>query len=120
MKKTYQPFIIENANTVINSLIDIEFFISEGITSTEYANELICNKLTEKFILGDLSSTDEILFTEKEMTEILHMITVRNSVNGLIEKGLVTTYENEDGEELLVLTEKGKELAKKQNTIVSE
>lgn len=115
MKKTYQPFIIEKSEIIIESLNSVDFFKNEEIKSTEYAKELICDKLTEKFISGQLTSTDTTLFTEDEMVEILHTITVENALSGLIEKGLINSFEDENGDSVFFLTENGKETAQQLN-----
>lgn len=115
MKKTYQPVVIELSEKFIILLTnELNFFIDEEITSTDYAQEHFCDKLTEKFIKNGLSADDDIhyIFDENEFIEILNNIVIENTLKGLMSKGLINTFEDLDGNEILFLTEDGKNVAK--------
>lgn len=104
-KKTYQPFIIEKAELILDVLKD-------DVTLTDFAMARMCDLLTEKFISGDLSSGDTIqgIFTEKELLTYINEIEIHKDLDHLIELGLVDYFVN-DEDELVVyfMTEKGKE-----------
>jgi predicted transcriptional regulator len=75
---------------------------------------LFCEKLTEKFVDGKITSDDTIkgIFTDVEFTAILNQIMTKNTLDSLVNKGLVNYFEDENGEELFFLTEDGKNIAK--------
>lgn len=111
MNKTYQPLVIKRSEEVIEALESINFFKNENILSTKYFKTRLCNILTEKFILGELSETDP-LFIEEEFNALLKEIIVHNVLEGLEKKGIVGSYEDDDVEETFFMTEKGDKLMK--------
>jgi hypothetical protein len=114
MDRIYQPIVIEKANEIIEDLYD--FFIEYQIDSTEFAKKYLCDKLTEKFIVGELDE-DEMggifLFTEDEFETILKELIAGSVLYELKEKGLVDSYEDDTTEEMFFLTNKGKKQFKK-------
>lgn len=116
MNKTYQPFIIKLSERIIDVLDNLNFFEKEEIRSKEVSKGIVCDFLTDKFIKGSLSSKDELIdvFNEEEFTQLLNKIIVKSTMDGLIEKGLINYIINdENGEELFFLTEKGREVSLK-------
>ena len=113
MNKIYQPIVIEKTNDIIESLID--FFNDYEIESLDFAKEYLCDKLTEKFINGELEE-DEIgnvlLFTESEFEVILKELIAGSILYELKDKGLVGSYEDNTTEETFFLTKKGKKALK--------
>jgi hypothetical protein len=113
MNKIYQPIVIEKANDIIESLTD--FFNDYQIESLNFAKEYMCDRLTEKFIAGELEE-DEIgnlfLFTENEFEQILKELIAGSILYELKDKGLVESYEDSTTEETFFLTKKGKKLLK--------
>lgn len=111
MSKTYQPFIIDLANKIVDKIKnDTTFFIDEEIKSTEFAFEYVSELLTQKFISGDLSSEEtEVgnIITEDDFYDILRMVTTQNALDGLVEKGLID-FIDDDGEKRYFLTVAGK------------
>ena len=109
MSKIYQPIVIEKANEIIESLRD--FFDEYEIKSMEFAQKYLCDKLTEKFIIGELDEELDIelfLFEEEEFETILRELIAGSVLYELKEKGLIDSYEDESTEEMFFLTEKGK------------
>lgn len=111
MSKIYQPKVKEIAKEIIDDLTESGFFTEYEIVSTEFANEYLCEKLTEKFIIGELD-LEEALFDEDEFTKILQEIVDGSLLNELKKKGYINSYEDEDTEELFFLTEEGKKYVK--------
>jgi hypothetical protein len=111
MNKIYQPIVLEKSEEIIKSLIESGFFIDYEIPNTKFAKELLCEKLTEKFINGELSE-DNAIFNEDEFENILKYIITGSILYELKTKGLVNSYEDENTEELFFLTERGKEILK--------
>lgn len=110
--KNYQPKVLEACNALMSSIEESGFFKDNEIHDTSFAEEFICEKLTEKFIKGELDA-DEILFTEEEIEKYLNAILVGSVLLSLQEKGLIDSVADENGEDVFFLTEQGKEVSKK-------
>lgn len=113
-KKTYQPFIVKLSNKYISLLDQNDFFVDNKIDNTDYASEIFCETLTDKFLLGIISSDDSNLMeilTEEEFSKIISKIIVKSELNGLIKKGLMGNVDDENGKEFYFLTKDGKKLA---------
>lgn len=104
MSKTYQPFIIDKAEEILEIL-------NEDVKYTEFAKNRLCDMLTEKFISGDLSSGDPILglFNEEELLAFINETALHDDLEHLIEMGFVDYFEDEDNENCYFLTEAGKQ-----------
>jgi hypothetical protein len=116
MSKIYQPVVIEMTNDIILDLVESEFFADYEIQSTEFAKKYLLDKLTEKFILGELENDeDEFLgvFNDDEFDVVLREIVAGSVLYELKEKGLVDSYEDDSTEEMFFLTEEGKKHMKK-------
>ena len=116
MSKIYQPIVIEMTNDIITDLVESEFFADYEIQSTEFAKKYLLDKLTEKFILGELENDeDEFLgvFNDDEFDVVLREIVAGSVLYELKEKGLVDSYEDDSTEEMFFLTEEGKKHMKK-------
>ena len=116
MNKIYQPIVIEKTNDIIESLID--FFNDYEIESLDFAKEYLCDKLTEKFINGELEEDEignVILFTESEFEVILKELIAGSILYELKDKGLIGSYEDNTTEETFFLTKKGKKALKEDN-----
>jgi hypothetical protein len=103
MNKTYQPFIIEKAEEILEIL-------KEDVTYTEFSKNRMCDMLTEKFISGDLSSEDPVygLFNEDELLDFISETALHDDLDALIEQGHVDYFEDENKETCYFLTEEGK------------
>jgi len=117
MDKIYQPIVIEKANDIIESLSD--FFLDYEIESLDFAKQYMYDKLTEKFISGELEE-DEVgnvlLFTESEFEVILKELIAGSILYELKDKGMVESYEDDTTEETFFLTKKGKKHLKEDIT----
>jgi len=103
--KKYQPFIINLSDEILKITEE------QGlIPITPFARDLLCDMLTEKFIKGEISSTDTIdgIFEENEFMEFLHKVIIRDQLDLLKEMELINSYD-EDGDEMYFLTNKGKD-----------
>ena len=121
MSKIYQPIVIEMTNEIITDLVETEFFSDYEIQSTEFAKKYLLDKLTEKFILGDLENDDDEflgVFNDDEFEVVLREIVAGSVLYELKEKGLVDSYEDETTEEMFFLTKKGKRVMKKKDGLL--
>ena len=107
-KITYQPIVIEKANVIIDELIYSNFFKDNEIMDISFAIKTISDKLTEKFINGELENED--LFVSGEFVGMLQMIIAENVLRELQKKGLINSLEVENTEEVFFLTELGKQV----------
>ena len=121
MNKIYQPIVIEMTNEIITDLTESEFFEDYEITSTVFAEKYLLDKLTEKFILGELENDDDEflgVFNDDEFEVVLREIVAGSVLYELKEKGLVDSYEDETTEEMFFLTKKGKRVMKKKDGLI--
>ena len=121
MSKIYQPIVIEMTNDIITDLTESEFFADYDIQSTVFAEKYLLDKLTEKFILGELENDeDEFLgvFNDDEFDVVLREIVAGSILYELKERGLVDSYEDDTTEEMFFLTKKGKSAMKKKDGLI--
>lgn len=79
--------------------------LPEYIINSVHFEELMCKKALERF-LGD----GEVYLEMDEMIEFAHKAMIMTSVDELINAGLMNTIDDENGQEIVWLTDKGKEL----------
>jgi hypothetical protein len=104
MKKTYQPFIIEKANQILEILQD-------DVQYSEFAINRLCDILTDKFIQGELSSDDPIdmIFDdEEEMLSFINEAILHMDLSNLIDLELIGCFVDDNNEESYYITENGK------------
>jgi hypothetical protein len=121
MNKIYQPIVIEMTNDIITDLTESEFFADYEIQSTVFAEKYLLDKLTEKFILGELENEDDEflgVFNDDEFEVVLREIVAGSVLYELKEKGLVDSYEDDTTEEMFFLTKKGKRVMKKKDGLL--
>jgi hypothetical protein len=121
MSKIYQPIVIEMTNDIITDLTESEFFSDYDIQSTVFAEKYLLDKLTEKFILGELENEDDEflgVFNDDEFEVVLREIVAGSVLYELKEKGLVDSYEDDTTEEMFFLTKKGKRVMKKKDGLL--
>ena len=111
MKNIYQPIVIERANEIMNVLRETDFFFEYEIEDESFAMTYLCDKLTDKFIKGELDESIENLFHEDDMEQFLKEIVAGSLLYELQNKGIIDSIEDENNEESFFLTEKGKKLA---------
>lgn len=110
MGKVYQPKVIEIGNQIVQNLDD--FYQGYEIDNLEYAREYFYDKLTEKFIQGNLDEENGI-FLEEEFEQCIKESVATCVLKSLEEKGMLQSYSDENTEEVFFLTEEGKKLAQK-------
>ena len=103
----YQPIVIEKTTEILCILEETNFFENFDFT-IKYLND----KLTEKFILGELDEESDDIFEEEEFDVILREIVAGSILTELKHKGIVNSYEDDNTEELFFLTKKGKNMLK--------
>jgi hypothetical protein len=112
MDRKYQPMVLDHASIIIGMLKETNFFVDYKLESEEFAMDYLCEKLTEKFIQGELNGEFDIeIFSEDEMEKFLREIVTGSILMELQEKGIVDSIEDENNEERFFLTDLGKNLA---------
>ncbi len=97
------PQAVEQAlDTIVEGLENIGFFMQEQVEH-RYVREEFGKVLFEQW-LGD----GEFGITLEQAENLLNRAMINQSLESLIERGLVGTIEDENGEEIVYLTEKGK------------
>ena len=104
----YQQKVKEKAVQIIEVIDNTGFFEENGIENKDYAFDKICEKLTEKFIIGELDEGP--CFSVSEMDIILKEIIVMNILGKLINDGIVQSYQDDDNEEVFFLTDLGRKV----------
>jgi len=112
MSRVYQPFILEQVDEIIQILEESGFFSEHELLDKTFTKNYLSDNLTDKFILGQISSETKELFTENEFTQILQEIIAGTVLYELKEKGYVNSYEDENTEEIFFLTPEGREYLK--------
>ncbi len=110
--KNISTKIIEYANEIIQSLSEGGFFNEHEIKNIDFSKNIICEKLTDKFITNGLD-LEVGIFTEDEFEQMLREIIASDILNELKIKGYLNSYEDDDTEELFFLTEEGKKYLSK-------
>ena len=97
------PQAVEQAlDTIVEGLENIGFFKLEQVEH-RYVREEFGKVLFEQW-LGD----GEFGITMEQAENLLHRAVVSQSIEDLAKRGLIGMIENENGEEVVYLTEKGK------------
>jgi len=113
MKNIYQPIVMEKASEIVLLLRESDFFNEYEIEDESYALEFFCDKLTTKFINGDLDEDSlENIFNQDDMEEFLKEIVTGSLLYELQKKGIIDSIEDENNEERFFLTDKGREIVK--------
>jgi hypothetical protein len=107
---SYQPIVIKKTNEILDILEESNFFIDFELDSNEFAKTYLADKLTIKFIEGNIDFEMDELFTEDEFDQMLKEIAAGTVLYELKEKGLVDSYSDDNTEEMFFLTEEGKKL----------
>ncbi len=94
--ETYADDIIE----VIKDIIDYKEVSAENL------KKYLCELALQKFL-----DSDELILTEAEFEEVYTKALTQTSLDKLIAEGMITFVEDNDGEMLYLLTDKGKEIA---------
>lgn len=118
MDKKYQPVVIEHVNAIIQTFRETHFFEDYELKSEKFAEDYLCEKLTQKFIIGEL---DMESISDDEIGTYMKEIIAGTVLNELQEKGLIDSIELEDNQEHFFLTELGKDFVGKiKNTLDNE
>ena len=116
MNKVYQPIVIQKTQEIITILKETNFFTDYEIENLTFTENYLNDKLTEKFILGELDMSDDPnfdVFNDDEFDEIIRCIVAGSILYDLKTKGYVNSYEDENTEETFFLTEEGKDFMNK-------
>jgi len=67
--------------------------------------EILCESALHKFL-----SSNEMMWSEEEVYDALNTAEVRSQLNVLFDEGLLDSIEDENGQEVVWLTDKGKQI----------
>lgn len=116
LEKVSYPEPIKEALEKYILILDNEKFFDDEIefppnmqeTAKTHLWNLLGNILMPKFIDG----SDNYQATADELNEVIKLTIIQTNLDSLIQDKLVDTLEDENGETIYFVTEKGKELAK--------
>ena len=97
----YPQILIEIAE---KSLPIFNEVILENDINIDIFKETVCEKLFPKYINGD-----KLTFNADDVVDVMNISNNRSKLKFLIDQGLVDILEDENGNQLRFLTEKGKE-----------
>jgi len=112
MNNHYQPIVVKKSTKMMELLDELDFFKENEISDRQFVFEYFCDVFTKKFINGELSD-DDVTFHENEIEKYLIDIIIKNTIQSLINDGIVSSIEDENNEELFFLTNLGKNILKK-------
>jgi len=115
----YTPEVIQYVDTVMGVIetglhpeTKLNFFESE-FTTADRGRRLFRMLVSDKATANFLEREDtEIRLTMEQMADIMKETVVRASLEELRDNGLIDWIEDENGNEMVFLTEKGKEMGK--------
>jgi DNA-binding PadR family transcriptional regulator len=116
MNKIYQPIVERKYLEILEILNEVNYFEENEIENMSFVEGYLKDKLTEKFILGELSDEDNAdyeIFTYEEYDKILREMLVGSILYELKDKGYINSYSDENTEEMFFLTPDGKEYMNK-------
>ena len=103
--KTYPEPVVFIAEQIYE--VFEESLVEECQKDAEYCEPIAMEKISE-FMLPKFLKGEELMITEKEVDILLRICLAEISMTALKEKGLIDFMEDENGEEVIFLTEKGK------------
>jgi hypothetical protein len=106
----YQPKVMLIADEIIKGMEYENFTERYNLTNMKFVRTYLCDLLTVKYINGELDDDEDGVFTEEEFDNILIDVVNQHTKQVLIDDGIINTYEDETTDEVIFLTDKGKEL----------
>jgi hypothetical protein len=102
----YPKYVTENTEKLINSLIESNFFkeneIEDLTFATKHINIFFNNNYVKNLLYEDFNISDD------EFSTLLKEIIAGSTLYNLINKGLITSYSDDDTEEIFFLSKKFK------------
>lgn len=106
---------------------EVEFHLEEMVnaiqlldlgqeTPTHCIREVVGPILFDQWMQGEISG----FVDGNEMLKVLQRVVVTSVLDKLQEQGLIDSIDNEDGEEMVFLTQRGKEIATDMNSITKQ
>lgn len=112
----YPQVVVEKAKQVVDLIIDNDFFLENGIQEKEIpmGKEIALEEISKYFLKRFIDGNEILFASEDDCENVLKTIIVMVYIEILKEKGMVDTYSDENTEEVIFLTKKGKEHAQQQ------
>lgn len=114
--KIYPKPVEEYAISIMEVLDDEEWSFFEDpdndFQDINKAKEITYNLILEYFLPLFIKGEELVFQSAQDIENILERTILTYTLDNLIKKGLVNHIDNEDGEELIFLTEKGKNYVK--------
>lgn len=108
------PESVKDIVTHIMMQLDAHDYLDDEMMNTTTLEKLLCELAFEKFITGE-----EIEFEISEIASLLNKAMATTVVDSLIDDGLLNTIEDEDGKEIVFLTQKGKSVVEEAMSVIN-
>lgn len=108
------PESVKDIVTYIMMQLDAHDYLNDEIMNTTTLEKLLCELAFEKFMTGE-----EIEFEIAEIASLLDKAVATTVVDSLIDDGLLNTIEDEDGKEIVFLTQKGKSVVEEAMSVIN-
>lgn len=113
----FSPDILEYTNKIIQSLddaaydYDIDYFeeYSDPVLGRKIFHRLLCETATRNLLERE---DGDIMLDSEQFMRCMRESVIRTSLETLRQKGLVDWIENENGDDVVFVTEKGKDMGK--------
>ena len=108
VSKNYPDAVRNAVNLAMEVIVDAEMVGPETDTDADIMESLLCESALTKF-LGD----GEIFFNEEEFVSMCHLAAAQTAIRDLKDAGFVDSIEDENGREIMWLTQQGIDHANK-------
>ena len=114
MKNTYPVTVQEWLDNLYDYLKTEGFFEGEELEDSNEEN-VMSNfyEIVGKSALQSWLENGEVRLEEKQLSKLLYQVVIKVHVEELMKSGMVDSIEDENGEEVMWLTPKGKDINKK-------
>jgi hypothetical protein len=114
MKNTYPVTVQEWLDNLYGYLKTKDFFEGEELEDSDEENVMSSfYDIVGKAALQSWLENGDIRIEEEELTKLLYQVVIKVHVEELRKSGMVDSIEDENGEEVVWLTPKGKDIRKK-------
>lgn len=100
----YPNPVLQKTNQMINSLSEL-LEESDALVGKEELEESFSKRLLKRFLTGT-----DLELSDAEIEESVEEASMTTAYNGLVRKGMMDCIEDENGEAVYFLTDKGKKL----------
>jgi hypothetical protein len=112
-KMVFPQSVEDYLTELINAIDGLDFFKSPEIPEG-YENNAKVHfwNLSGEFVLNKFIDGNDLLLNDVELEDSLNRSIIGACLDSLLDQGMINTIENEEGENVFWITDKGKEIIK--------